>query len=59
MPQSLTLIFAQQRNLKELCNETTHARQLRVHLKRLAQLFQVSRGDGHSESIALNLGFVM
>ena len=42
--------------LKELCHETAHARELRVNLKRLAQLFQVSRGDRHSEFIALNLG---
>ena len=42
--------------LKELCHETAHARDLRVNLKRLAQLFQVSRGDRHSEFIGLNLG---
>ena len=42
--------------LKELCHETAHARELRVNLKRLAQLFQVSRGDRHSEFIASNLG---
>ena len=42
--------------LKELCHETAHARELRVNLKRLAQLFQVSRGDRRSEFIALNLG---
>ena len=43
-------------SLKELCHETAHARQLLVNLKRLAQLFQVSRGDRYSEFIALNLG---
>ena len=43
-------------DLKELCHETAHARELRVNLKRLAQLFQVSRGDRDSEFIALNLG---
>ena len=42
--------------LKELCHEIAHARELRVNLKRLAQLFQVSRGDRYSELIALNLG---
>ena len=42
--------------LKRLCHETAHARQLRVNLKRLAQLFQVSRDDLHTEFIALNLG---
>ena len=42
--------------LKELCHETAHAREVRVNLKRLAQLFQVSRGYRHSEFIASNLG---
>ena len=44
------------KDLKGLCHETAHARQLRVNLKRLAQLFQVSRDDLHTEFIALNLG---
>ena len=39
--------------IKELCHETAYDRQLRVNMKRLAKLFQVSR---HSKFIALNLG---
>ena len=52
----LSTLFELHFPLKELCHETAHARELRVNLKRLAQLFQVSRRDRHSEFIALNLG---
>ena len=54
--QILSLFPPKFKDLRELCHETAHARQLRVNLKRLAQLFQVLGENRHSEFIALNLG---